>query len=454
MGLRGSQFVPPVASSTQAGGGFWEAVRGLVGGSGGGKQSRPAPPKSVDLRLNGVPRHDLAAAGKAWPAPKRVSELTGRRTQYTKFFQLSDGRVQAEISQVPVHFRDERGGWRPIDTTVKASTRSGFVLANTTNAFASWFGGRSDRVVRFEADGRYVEMGLAGTPVPLSPKVDGSRVTFPGVAGGADLVYDVTTSALKESLVLAKAPMGGFSMTFTLQTGGLSAVQRQDGSVTFDPTVKVQPVPSDGQDVQIYSGSTTTNYNDTYQLKVGTDATQTWRTLVRFPLTGVPAGTQLDDAQLQLYYDQTHTAWQYDVALEARRVTAPWTESTATWANMSANTAARPAGNMVTVDDGDAGTAVSGTWPYSTNTTLTPLAINADYRYNNDTTTGNTHTWVPTITESGDYQVEVHYVSEADRATNTPYTVFYSGGSKTYTVDQTGSGIGEWKTLGVHPFVA
>src|SRR6266545_4615786 len=362
-----------------------------------------------------------------------------------------------------------------------------------------------------------------GTPVPLSPKVDGSRVTFPGVAGGADLVYDVTTSALKESLVLAKAPVGGFSMTFTLQTGGLSAVQRQDGSiafvgndgsrayfvmpapymfdshddaaspvgkmlsdkvtqtvsqqgstatitlradaawladparvypVTFDPTVKVQPVPSDGQDVQIYSGSTTTNYNDTYQLKVGTDATQTWRTLVRFPLTGVPAGTQLDDAQLQLYYDQTLTAWQYDVALEARRVTAPWTESTATWANMSANLAAQPAGNMVTVDDGDPGTTVSGAWPYSTNATLTPKAINGDYRYNNDATAGDTHTWVPTITEPGDYQVEVHYTSESDRATNAPYTVFYAGGSKTYTVDQTGAPDGVWKTLGVHPFVA
>ena len=61
---------------------------------------------------------------------------------------------------------------------------------------------------------------------------------------------------------------------------------------------------------------------------------------------------------------------------------------------------------------------------------------------------------MPTITESGDYQVEVHYVSEADRATNTPYTVYYSGGQKTYQVDQTGSPNGEWKTLGVHPFVA
>ena len=32
----------------------------------------------------------------------------------------------------------------------------------------------------------------------------------------------------------------------------------------------------------------------------------------------------------------------------------------------------------------------------------------------------------------------MHFVSESDRPTNAPYTVHYSGGSKTYTVDQTG----------------
>jgi hypothetical protein len=131
-----------------------------------------------------------------------------------------------------------------------------------------------------------------------------------------------------------------------------------------------------------------------------------------------------------LYYDQTHTDWQYDVAMEARRVTAAWSESSATWSNMAGNIAAQPAGNMVTADDGDAGTSVSGTWPYSTNPTLTPKAINGDYRYNSDATAGNTHTWVPTITESGDYQVEVHFTTESDRPTNAPYTVYYVGGSK------------------------
>jgi hypothetical protein len=54
------------------------------------------------------------------------------------------------------------------------------------------------------------------------------------------------------------------------------------------------------------------------------------------------------------------------------------------------------------------------------------------------------------LTEAGDYQVDVHFVSESDRASNAPYTVFYDGGSKTYQVDQTGAPAGRWRTLEVH----
>ena len=527
MGTGVPAFAAPAASSHSSGisedPGIWDTIRGWFTGS--TADLAEEPPKSVNLGVDGIPRDDPNAKGKAWPEAKRVKELTGKRTESAKYYELSDGRVQAEISQTPVHYRDSRGAWKPIDLGVKPDTAGGFALSNTTNAFTSRFGDATDRLVRFEANGRHLELGLAGPAAKVSPKVDGSTVTYPAAAGGADLVYEVTSTTLQENLVLAKAPAGGFSVTFTLKTGGLTAVQRGDGSIAFvgrggadgreyfvmpapymfdskddagfdvgkvmsrkvgqtvtqrgntaeitltadaawladparvypvtiDPTVKIQPVPTDGQDVEIYSGNTTKNYNDTYQLKVGTESTHTWRSLVKFPLTWIPTGSVISDAQLQMYYSQTHWDWSYDVALEARKVTTAWSESTATWANMNANMAPQPAGNVVTLDDGSTGTSFSGTWPYSTNTALTPKAIGADYRFNGDTVAGNTHTWTPTLTEAGDYQVEVHFTAEADRSTATPYTVFYNGGSKAYTVDQTGSPDGIWKTLGVHPFAA
>ncbi|SIS04280.1 DNRLRE domain-containing protein, partial [Micromonospora avicenniae] len=376
-------------------------------------------------------------------------------------------------------------------------------------------------------DGRSIELGLSGVAKAVTPKVSGSTVTYAGVAGGADVVYDVTSTALKEKIVLRQAPSGPVSYTFTLDTAGLTAQQRADGSIAFvragggepvfvmpapfmyddkgdkdsphgkvwsdkvtqkvaqsggrstitvtpdagwladsarvypvvvDPTIKIQPVPDDAQDVQIYKGNAGHAYGQdttTWPLKVGTD-NSVWRSLVKFKTSSIPVNTPIDDARLEMYYSQTHGSWEYDVALEARKITTAWDEDTATWTSMNANMAAQPSGNMVTKDDGDSGTSVTGTWPYSGNTELTPLAINGDYRYNDDTTAGNTHTWVPTLTEAGDYQVEVHFVSHTDdRYTRTPYTVYYKGGSKTYEVDQTvPSGKGQWKTLGVHTFDA
>jgi RHS repeat-associated protein len=484
------------------------------------------------LRLSlgpGLARDEPAGTGKKWPAQKRVRELVDRRTANGKFFQLSDGRVQGEVATGPIHYRDGDGKWRPIDTRVRDTKRAGFVVGNSTNTFTSLFGDSTDRLVRFEWEGRSVELGLPGKARTVKPVVDGSTVTYRGLLGGADLVYVVTPTTLKENIVLRSKPASAVSYPFTVATRGLAARQGRDGSVSFtgldggrpvltlpapfmfddrddrksphgkvwsdkvtqkltrtngktlvtvtpdakwlsdsarkypvtvDPTVKIQPIPAGGgKDVQIYSGSTATNYNTTYQLNVGTDATHKYRSLVEFPLTGVPSNTVLDDARLELYYDQTHWTWEYDVAMEARRVTAAWTEdgvNGATWGNMNANFAGQPAGNVVTVDDGDPGTSVVGTWPYSANPDLTPLAINSDYRYNNDATAGHSHTWVPTITETGDYQVEVHYVSATDRPTNTPYTVYHASGTTNYSVSQYESTTseGKWSTLGVHRFNA
>jgi hypothetical protein len=340
---------------------LWDAARDLVGVS---AAQAEGPDKNRDAGP-GLAVDEPAPEGKVWPAEKRVRELPDRRTANGRFYQLSDGRVQAEISAAPVNYRDGKGRYQPIDTRVTSTSRSGFVKGNSTNTFTSLFGASSNRLVRFEQDGRSVELGLTGAARQVTLEVDGSTVTYPGLAGGADLVYEVTPTALKEKIVLKRRPSGPVSYSFTMRTGGLLAEQRADGSIAFvrrsggepvwvmpapfmyddrddassphgkvwsdkvsqrvsqmygqttvtvsadsdwladaarvypvviDPTVKIQPVPTDAQDVQIYSGATGTNYNSTYQLSVGTDASNAYRSLVKFPLTGVPSGTQLDAA--------------------------------------------------------------------------------------------------------------------------------------------------------------
>jgi RHS repeat-associated protein len=222
--------------------------------------------------------------------------------------------------------------------------------------------------------------------------------------------------------------------------------------VVIDPTIRIAPMPTDSQDTMILSDTADANYDTSWRLSVGTTVTGVARSLLRFPLTGIPAGTQIESAALQLHYDQHHTTNAQAVTVEAHRATAAWDETTATWNNASGNVG-ELGNNTEEVDDGDFWqTAANGTWPYAT-ASDTSLAVNSDYAYNNNTTTGETYAWYPIITEAGTYRVQVHYVAGPDRAMNAPYTVNHQGGSTAYTVNQSAtSASGVWRTLGSHPF--
>ncbi|MBA2947606.1 golvesin C-terminal-like domain-containing protein [Streptomyces himalayensis] len=245
----------------------------------------------------------------------------------------------------------------------------------------------------------------------------------------------------------------GWKLTVVPDAKWLASPKRQY-PVTIDPTIQIAPTPSTAQDVMISSDGPASNYDTNWRLSVGNTSTGSSRALLKFPLTGVPAGAKLDSADLKLYYDQTHTTGDTEVHLEAHRATADWSEDRATW-NSAGGITGELSGTSVLVDDGDAGTtAAKGSWPASGNTTYTQYAVNQDYLYNKDSVAGDTYTWQPNLPEDGDYQVQAHYVPASDRATTAPYTVTYNGGSKAYTVNQQAGSAGMWKTLGTHPFKA
>lgn len=167
-----------------------EAARDLVGGGSGRTKPEAASAAPAALKKPAEP--------KVRPPHKRVRELTDKRTATSRVYLMSDGRTQAEISAVPVHYKDAKGRLQPIDTTVRPTSEKGYVQGNRTNTFTSLFGDDSRDLVRFEAGGRSIELGLTGADRTLTPKVSGSTVTYPGLGDNADLVYDVTSTALKE----------------------------------------------------------------------------------------------------------------------------------------------------------------------------------------------------------------------------------------------------------------
>lgn len=479
----------------------------------------PLPP-SAELAL---PRAETAPVGEPAPPPERVGERSELREANASFYELSDGRVQAEVSAAPVHYLAPDGEWREIDVSVVDSDRDGVAYENLTNSFRSSFGDTTDQLARFELAEHSITVGLPGPAQPVEVTADGATVTFPEALGsGADVRYQVTSSSLKEEIVLAE-PSAQSRFTFTLQLDGLRAAERPDGSIGFyehdtdtepllvmpapfmfdsgddpespygapwspavsqslygegeqltvvvsadadwladpareypvviDPTIAIQPTPTQAQDAMILSDDPDSNFDGNWRLSAGTTTTGSARSVLRFPLIGVPDGVQLDTAALELYYDQTHTTAGVDVPLEARRVTEPWEQSTVTWDNIAEHAGERGASVEMVDDSEPAKTAVVGEWPASTNP-LTEHAIHETYRFNNSGPAGQTFTWVPDLPEDGEYEVQAHYVPAFDRATEAPYTVHHAGGQSTVTVNQQLGEGGEWASLGSYEFQA
>jgi YD repeat-containing protein len=194
----------------------------------GNWKAAPAPtPPPLSWK---TPKVRSAPVLKANPHAKRVRELTGRRTANASFFQMSDGSVQEELSAVPVHYRDAKGAWQDINSSVKPLSHDGFTAGAVGNAFQAYFSSHAPSLVRVQQGTAFVQVGADGA-VTSAPKVSGSTVTYVGAYPGTDIRYQAGPDGVLESIVLAKAPAAGASFSFTLKVAGLIPKQLPDGAI-------------------------------------------------------------------------------------------------------------------------------------------------------------------------------------------------------------------------------
>ncbi|MBB4908876.1 DNRLRE domain-containing protein [Actinophytocola algeriensis] len=186
-------------------------------------------------------------------------------------------------------------------------------------------------VAREQADG---SIGFFSTDTPDGPPV----FVFPRPFM-TDSVPDAKspTGTRFSDEVTQSVEQQGANATVTVRAdkAWLDAADRRY-PVRIDPTIRVEPTPTTGQDAQIWSDTPTRADGALYSLSVGTDPWGRARSLLRFDTSTVPAGTALTGAKLRLYYDNELHTGANNVTIEARRVTQSWAEDTVTWNSINA----------------------------------------------------------------------------------------------------------------------
>ncbi|WP_156077580.1 DNRLRE domain-containing protein [Saccharothrix sp. NRRL B-16314] len=148
-------------------------------------------------------------------------EDPGQRQADSRTFRNADGTQTTEFSQSAVNYQRPDGSWHPIDTTLVADDDG---WRNTADQVETRFAATASEspFVRMRlSDDHELSFGLAGTSAAPA-RVEGSQITYPGVATGVDLRLDVLPGGVKETLVLA-SPDAPHDWVFPLRLKDLTA---------------------------------------------------------------------------------------------------------------------------------------------------------------------------------------------------------------------------------------
>jgi RHS repeat-associated protein len=201
--------------------------------------------------------------------------------------------------------------------------------------------------------------------------------------------------------------------SFTLNSAGQTLSDGSGRSYTYNSAGQVQ---------QVTLGGVTSNYLYNFQGLRTRKVTGTTTTVYHYDLTGKLLAETTSSGQLQrayLYADGTPAA-----QIESATVPPP----------------------EVVLDNPQA--AYTGTWPTATNL---PGYYGSNYQTNTKGTGSDKAVWTPNLPTTGSYQVYARWVAASSNASNAPFTITYSTGSTTVSVNQRSNG-GQWMLLGTFPF--
>ena len=193
---------------------------------------------------------------------KSLYEIEDERDEFTKVFQNSDGTKTAVVSATPIHF-ETADGWEDIDNTLVEETKvTGNVYKNQKNDFTVTIPKEitSSKDLKVEKDGYTISFELEGSDLfSKSKKIISNKktknknkkstieqceidtdfldktsgISFENVGENTSIEYEVTSTGLKENIILNKKPEEQVTYEYKITAKKLDAKLNADNSVTF-----------------------------------------------------------------------------------------------------------------------------------------------------------------------------------------------------------------------------
>ena len=322
---------------------------------------------------------------------QRGREIAAMRTRTSRTFASEQGSYITEAFPGSVHYRDDRGAWKPIDNDLAPSGRAEWALENRANRYRLLLPHTLGAApVRFERGRDWASFSLDNAKG--SAQAQANRASYEEALHGVDVDYEALNDLVRERLIL-KAADAQNSFIWTLRTsstveprltsaGGVDFVTAS-GEVRFHisppeifdsaepeeefapkhsyslentaggyqlslkvdqqwlsepnrifPVVVDPPVAIGRRDCWIEDGDRSNlSHCAGQQIRVGNNGSYKRRALVEFDLAEFPDNAQVLNARFGAYLLKTNTTGAAQVDL--RRIKQYWDED-ATWDSRTA----------------------------------------------------------------------------------------------------------------------
>lgn len=168
-------------------------------------------------------------------------EVQEMRTANSKTFLNLDGSYTSEISQSPIHFKNEKNEWQTINNQLVLDSVEE-VYENKANDFTVEFNKEQESespILKVEDENYSTELQLeplehtGQKPANVEGVVDGESIIYPNVYSNIDIKYSVGSDRIKEDIIYTEKPEKGFPSVFTYKMDLEGMSVKQVGEIIY-----------------------------------------------------------------------------------------------------------------------------------------------------------------------------------------------------------------------------